>query len=91
MTKYKNEGEMYLQMYPAVSKWMNECIICHAKGYKPDMPTHISREGSVAGGNIRQYFNPLAVDELHICAQCGKFARQNDYRKNTIDPKEDFE
>ena len=73
MTKYKNESDMYLQMYPGLSKWINECIVCHAKGYKPEMPEHISREFSVAGSNLRKYFKPLVVDEQSICVQCGRF------------------
>ena len=77
MTKFKNDGDMYLQMYPELSKWMNECIVCHSRGYKPGMPEHISRANSVAGDNLRKYFKPLAVDELSICEQCSKFARCN--------------
>lgn len=38
----RNEGELYLQSYPKLRKWINECQICHAKGYKPDMPKHIA-------------------------------------------------
>ena len=73
MTKYKNDGDMYLQMYPKLSRWMNECIVCHAKGYKPEMPEHIGGKYSIASNNLKKYFKPLAVSELSICEQCAKF------------------
>lgn len=75
MPKRQSESDKYLQMYPELMKWINECIICHSKGYKPEMPEHISREFSVAGKNLRKFFNPLVVDDLSICEQCGNFAR----------------
>ena len=73
MTKYKNEGELYLEMYPGLLKWINECIVCHAKGHKPEMPEKVRGELSIASNNLRRYFEPLAVNELGICEQCAKF------------------
>ncbi|NLA66570.1 MAG: hypothetical protein GX862_11800 [Leucobacter sp.] len=70
--RYKKDAELYLRMYPELEKWMNECSICHSKGYKSDMPEHISSEGSAAAGNIRRYFRPLEVDENGICLQCAE-------------------
>jgi len=77
MTKYKDDGEMYLSLYPSLNKWINECMICHSKGYKPDMPEHISGEYSVAGKHIRKYFRPLAIDDLGVCEQCAKYAHHS--------------
>lgn len=37
----KDDGEEYLIMYPKLRKWINECAMCHEKGYKPDMPEEI--------------------------------------------------
>jgi len=59
-------------MYPELKKWINQCIICQATGYKPEMPEHISREFSMAAQNIKGYFNPIYVNELNICVQCEK-------------------
>jgi len=56
------EGELWISKYPQFRKWINECIACHAKGYKPDMPSH----------HVRGYFNPLLIDELGLCSQCAK-------------------
>ncbi len=69
----RNEGELYLQSYPKLRKWINECQICHSKGYKPDMPKHIANPDAVSGYFIRKYFKPLEVNEMSICNQCAKF------------------
>lgn len=34
----KNEGEQYLDAFPKLRKWINECCACHQKGYDPNMP-----------------------------------------------------
>ena len=74
MNKYKDDGDSYLQMYTRLSKWMNECIVCQTKGYKPEMLEHIVGEHSIAANNLKRYFKPLAVDDVGICEQCVKFA-----------------
>jgi len=71
--RHKQDAEQYLRMYPELNKWLNECPICHSKGYKPDMPEHISREGSAAAMNLRKYFRPLAVNTDGICEQCARY------------------
>lgn len=79
--KYNKDSELYLKMYPELLKWINQCPICQSKGYKPEMPDHISREHSIAAYNIRKYFKPLEVDENGLCLQCSKVynqKRQND-------------
>ena len=68
-----NDGDLYLQQFPKLRKWINECQICHSKGYRPDMPEHIANVDSFAGYFIRKYFKPLEVNELSICSQCAKF------------------
>ena len=75
---YKKDSELYLKMYRGLEKWINECPICHSKGYKPDMPEQISNYNSVAAKNIRHYFRPLEVDEMGFCLQCSR----NINRKN---------
>jgi len=62
--KKLERGEDYLQNFPQYQKWINECIVCHAKGYKPEMPSH----------QIRGYFNPLAVNEFGMCDKCAQVA-----------------
>ena len=70
---YKEDSEQYLKMYPGLQKWINECPVCHSKGYKPDMPEHIGGVDSVAAHNLRRYFRPLEVDSMGVCLQCAKY------------------
>lgn len=73
MMKYKvNKGEEYIKAFPQFKKWINECICCHRKGYKPEMPEHIGGEISMAGGQIRKYFNELSLNEDGLCEVCEK-------------------
>jgi hypothetical protein len=63
------KGEEYLQMYPErTGRWMNQCVACQRKGYKPDMPDDIY-PGYLAR-NLRKYFEPLDVDESGMCEPC---------------------
>lgn len=71
----KNEAEEYLEQFLKTKKWINECIICHSKGYKPDMPEYIIREESFFAYSIRHYFQPLTINDLGICLQCAKYLK----------------
>lgn len=67
----KDEGEKYIAAIPRLGKWINECVICHQKGYKPDMPKVIAANGfSLDGYFIRKYFKPLEVNEDGVCRHC---------------------
>ena len=68
--KYQLDINQYLEIYPKHLKWINECPICHTKGYKPDMPLHIGGEYSIAGHQLRQYLKPLQVYEFGFCMDC---------------------
>jgi hypothetical protein len=71
-----SNGEMYLEMYWTKAKrWINQCVICQRKGYKPEMPIE-SSNGSLLFSNIRQYFEPLQLDDSSLCEQCGKALKQ---------------
>ena len=70
-----DEIKDYLKTYPRLRKWINECPICHAIGYKPEMPEHISGEFSIAGKNIRKMLKPMAVDEIGFCLICSKLRK----------------
>ena len=70
MNKKRNKkyakGEDYLQSNPQYRKWINECIGCRAKGYKPEMPPH----------HVRGYFDSLSLDELGMCEPCARAAKR---------------
>jgi len=65
-------GDKYLEQYPRLSRWINVCVGCGAKGYKPDLPEDIYPHPSFATYNLRELFNPLAVNELGLCEVCAK-------------------
>jgi hypothetical protein len=63
------KGEEYLQMYPEkTGRWMNQCVACQRKGYRPDMPRRI--HPGLLAQHLRHYFAPLDVDEKGMCEQC---------------------
>ena len=64
----KADKEQYLNDYPEVRRWLNECMVCHTLGYKPEMPETIY-PGSMAE-NIRKFFSPLKVNDISICDDC---------------------
>lgn len=68
MSSKKREIDQYAKMYPKISKWLNECIICHSIGYKPEMPESIN-PGMLAE-NIRKQYPPLKVNEINLCEEC---------------------
>ena len=71
----KNEGEEYLKKFPKLNKWINECICCHNKGYNPNIPDQISKEGSLSVYYIKKYFKPLKINEEHLCENCEKLLK----------------
>jgi len=71
--KYNNDGEVYISAFPKYKKWINECSCCHAKGYKPSMPSHIGLdEGSLGAYYIKKYFKPLKINDNGLCDVCSR-------------------
>ena len=65
-------GDDYLAKYPRFLKWMNQCVACGRKGYKPEMPPN--DDPKFTGQNLRSYFEPLAVNDVNLCTQCAAHA-----------------
>ena len=71
--KINKEGEEYLDAFPKFRKWINECICCREKGYKPTMPEKITTvDGSLEVYFIKKLFKPLSINEDGLCPQCEK-------------------
>lgn len=69
----QNNGEEYIKQFPKLKKWINECICCHCKGYKPDLPDKITVvDGSMEVYFIKKYFKPLKVNDKGLCDVCEK-------------------
>jgi len=79
--KKNDSGELYLKMYPGLMKWINECQLCHCKGYKPEMPEYIGGDYSLASKTIRQFFNQLEIDDNGFCLQCSKVYNKNMHKE----------
>ncbi|MDE6442402.1 MAG: hypothetical protein K2L12_06610 [Clostridia bacterium] len=70
----KDYGEKYIEQIPRLKKWINECICCHKKGYKPNLPEKISSvDGSLDVYFIKKYFKPLSINQDGLCDVCAKF------------------
>ena len=68
-----DKGEKYIEQIPRLKKWINECICCHRKGYKPELPENISvTDGSLDVYYIKKYFKPLFVNKDGLCDVCVK-------------------
>ena len=68
MTTHSNDGLLYLQDYPQLRKWINQCVACQQVGSKPELPDSIGV--GVAARNLRRYFRPLLLNEIGLCEQC---------------------
>lgn len=83
MKRKENRGEAYIEAFPRFKKWINECLRCHRKGYKPSMPEHIGGEYSMASYQIRKYFEPLELDADGICEYC-KVGRKKKKKESSL-------
>lgn len=83
MYRKKGEGEDYINAFPRLKKWINECICCHAKGYKPEMPDKISIvEGCSDVHHIKKYFKPLEINKDGLCKVCEKLQNNQNTTEN---------
>ena len=73
-------GQRYLDKYPRLMKWMNQCVSCQAIGYKPEMPDSAEshrelrlKQTPSEGAefmNIRYRFKCLPLNEHGLCDVC---------------------
>jgi len=61
--KFQRDADDYLTMYPRALKWINQCVMCQRKGFKPEMPKD-------EWPNVARYFRPLALNAEGRCEQC---------------------
>ena len=67
--------EEFLMQYPYLLRWVNECLSCHHKGYKPEMPAPKFDNSVVIDAQLRRLLNELVLDDDGLCPQCRQ-ARQ---------------
>ena len=64
------DGDDYLAMYPRYLRWINQCLSCRRKGYKPHMPLDLQP-------NIQRLFTPLSLGPDGLCEQCATAKSSN--------------
>jgi hypothetical protein len=70
MKQRPNDGLAYLQDYPRLRKWINQCVACQELGNKPDMSVQIGP--GVASQNLRRFFRAMWVNAAGLCEQCAR-------------------
>ena len=70
MSNQETDAEKYLRMYPYLREWVNECVCCHYKGYKPEMPIPPFTSTASTLVKLRRLFQELPLDENGFCEQC---------------------
>jgi hypothetical protein len=72
VSKQPDDGLLYLQAYPRLQKWINQCVGCQRNGYKPEMPEQIGP--GVVAQNLRRFFPKMGLNDVGLCEQCGRQA-----------------
>ena len=77
LMKKNKQGEEYIDAFPKLKKWINECICCHEKGYNPSIPEKITTVvGSLEVYYIKKYFKPMSINHDGLCPQCDKILKK---------------
>lgn len=64
MSSRSRDKEIYSKQYPEIGKWLNECVVCHTIGYKPNLPEQIHPR--ILAENIRKSYNVLELNKIEI-------------------------
>lgn len=64
----RSSAELYLETYPRLRKWINQCAVCQRLGYKPEMLEQL--EKPIARKHLMRYFPAMAVDAASLCESC---------------------
>jgi len=62
--------EEFLMQYPYLTRWVNECLCCHRKGYKPEMPKPEFDNSVVIVAKFRRLAGELDLGDDGVCHQC---------------------
>jgi hypothetical protein len=66
----ENDPEKLLKQYSYLREWVNECAVCHHKGYRPDLPYPERSARYSTHARLRRLFDELVLDEDGVCEQC---------------------
>jgi hypothetical protein len=68
-----NQGrdlEKFLEQAPWMRKWVHECVSCHHRGYKPELPESEFDNSTAAATSLRRLVDEMVLDEAGLCEQC---------------------
>jgi hypothetical protein len=60
----------WLNAFPGVRKFLNQCVICQELGYDPAKIK--KKQGIHFQKNLKKFFRPLEINGIGICADCAK-------------------
>ena len=66
----ENDPDELLRKYSYLREWVNECAVCHHRGYRPDLPGQERGARYSTHARLRRLFDELALDERGMCEQC---------------------
>jgi hypothetical protein len=69
--------EEFLMQYPYLLRWVNECLCCHRKGYKPEMLAPDYDNSTVIAATFRRLAGEMSLDADGLCQQCRQLRRQS--------------
>jgi hypothetical protein len=70
MGNREKDLEEFLMRYPYLVRWINECLCCHRKGYKPEMLKPEFDNSAVIVANFLRLAGELIVGDDGLCQQC---------------------
>ena len=78
MNRKRSDADQYLEQYPDLHRWLNVCLACGMRGYKPDLPENIYRHFNVAADHLRRFFRPLRLNDTGLCNVCARALAQDE-------------
>lgn len=89
MGNQKRDLENFLEQAPWMRKWVHECVSCHHRGYKPELPESEFDNRTPAATTLCRLVNEMALDEAGVCEQCrqaGGKANDSSHPSNRLSP-----
>ncbi len=66
--------EEWLNAFQGLKKYLNQCVVCQETGYDPERIE--KKEGLFFKAKAMDFFHPLTVNELGMCASCATRVEQ---------------
>jgi hypothetical protein len=63
-----SNGEAYLKLHPELARWLDVCVSCGLRGYKPDLPERL--EAGTVARHLRRWFPLMRLNDNGRCEKC---------------------